>query len=151
MVWEFIDGQQWCARVAEEMYCGPILDALKTEYPGRRTFKVLEDNDPTGFRSKRGLRAKAECGIEEFEIPKRSPQLNVLDYSVWKEVESRMRRQEKSFAPSFRESRAAFKSRLRRTAKRLPSWFINNSMKNMKVRCERLKAAEGGHFEEGGS
>ena len=33
---------------------------------------------------------------------------------------------------------------------RLPPSFISPSLKNMKIRCQRLEAAEGGHFEEGG-
>ena len=112
---------------------------------------MLEDNDPTGFRSKAGMKAKEEVGLTTFEIPKRSPQLNMCDYALWKEVEKRMRCQEKRFAPSFRESRKAFLQRCRRTAIRLPSSFINSSLKSMKIRCQRLAAARGGHFEEGGS
>ena len=61
-----------------------------------------------------------------------------------------MRAQEKRFLPSFRESRVAFLKPLRRTAMRLLSPFINNNLKNMKVRCQRLGAAKRGHFEEGG-
>ena len=102
------------------------------------------------FRSKAGLRAKEEAGLKVFQIPKRSPQLNMCDYALWKEVDKRMRSQEKRFLPSFRESRVAFLKRLRRTAMRLPAAFINSSLKNMKVRCQRLAAAKGGHFEEGG-
>ena len=125
-------------------------NALQKAYPSRATWKILEDNDPTGFRSKAGLAAKKLIGATVLEIPKRSPQLNVCDYALWHEVNSRMRRQEKRFAPSFRESRGAFLKRLRRTAMRLPSSFVNASIKNMKVRCQRLAAAGGGHFEEGG-
>ena len=149
MLWEFIDGKKWCGELAEGMYRGPILESLQREYPGRKTFKLLEDNDPSGFKTRRTIAAKAELGIEVFEIPKRSPQLNVCDYALWTEVQKRMRRQEKRLRPSFRESRVAFMRRLRRTALRLPATFINSSMRKMKVHCERLRDAEGGHFEEG--
>ena len=118
-------------------------------YPDRSKWTILEDNDPTGFRSKAGMAAKAEAGIKVLQIPKRSPQFNMCDYALWKAVEKRMRSQEKRFTPSFRESRVAFLRRLRRTAMRLPSLFINNNIKNMKIRCQRLVAAEGGHIEEG--
>ena len=73
----------------------------------------------------------------------------MCDYALWKDVENRMRRQEKHFAPDIRECRTCFLKRLRRTAMRLPSSFINASSMNMKVRCQRLVAAQGGHFEEG--
>ena len=131
------------------MYRGPILEALQREYPGRKTFRLLEDNDPSGFKTRRTIAAKAELGIEVFEIPKRSPQLNVCDYALWTEVQKRMRRQEKRLRPSFRESRVAFMRRLRRTALRLPATFINSSMRKMKIHCEKLRDAEGGPFEEG--
>ena len=151
MLWEYIDGKKWCGHEAGRLYRGPVTSALEQACPGRRSYKILEDNDPTGFRSKAGLAAKSDCGINVLEIPKRSPQLNVCDYALWTEVEKRMRRQEKSFRPSFRESRVAFKRRLRRTAMRLPAHFINDSIADMKERCARLLAAKGGQFEEGGS
>jgi hypothetical protein len=150
MLWQYMDGKRWCGKLAAEMYRGPITTALKNAHPGRRSFTILGDNDPSGFKTKAGFAAKAESHIKVFEIPKRSPQLNVCDYALWVQVQKMMRRQEKRFAPSFREARTAFMQRLRRTAMRLPSTFINASMKQMKKRCERLKAAEGGHFEEGG-
>ena len=40
--------------------------ALKKAHPERTTFNVLEDNDPTGFQSGKGLKAKAEVKIKEF-------------------------------------------------------------------------------------
>ena len=126
------------------------MKALQKEHPDKKRFTLLEDNDPSGFKSKAGFAAKAECNIKVFEIPKRSPDLNVCDYALWVEVEKRMRRQEKRFALSFRESRAAFMKRLRATAMRLPSAFIKTSVKSMKKRCGRLEEEEeGGHFQEG--
>ena len=51
---------------------------------------------------------------------------------------------------SRRETRSNFLARLKRTAKTLPPSFVLGCFKNMKVRCARLGAAEGGLFEEGG-
>ena len=126
-----------------------IAAALSKEYPQRKTFTVLEDNDPTGFRSKAGLAAKESAGIKTFEIPKRSPSLNVCDYALWTEVNKRMRAQEKRMPSNKRESRAEFLKRLKRTALRLPSSFVDSSIKQMRKRCQRLQDAKGGHFEEG--
>ena len=100
---------------------GPVKDCLQNAYPGRSKFTLLEDNDPTGFRSRAGVHAKEEAGFKVLQIPRRSPQLNMCDHSLWKEVEKHMRAQEKRFLPSFRESLIAFLKRLRRTAMRLPS------------------------------
>ena len=58
--------------------------------------------------------------MKVFEIPKRSPCLNVCDYFLWAEVNRRMREQEKNFSIGKRETRKAFLSRLRRTALSLP-------------------------------
>ena len=85
-----------------------------------------------------------------FVIPKRSPDLNVCDYALWKEVNKRMRAQEKAWPGSKKETRKEFLARLRRTAMRLPSSFVRRAVGNMAHRCEKLKAAKGSHFEEGG-
>ena len=111
---------------------------------------VVEDNDPTGCRSKAGTKAKDEAVLKVLRIPKRSPQFNLCDYALWKEAEKRIRAQEKRFPPTFRESCSAFLKRLRRTALRLLCSFINSNLKNMGIRCQRLAATKGGHFEEGG-
>ena len=150
LLWEYIDGRNWSGAVAAEMYSGPMASMLKKTFPGRRCWTVLEDNDPTGFKSTKGMNAKEASGMKVFEIPKRSPQLNVCDFSLWQEVNSRMRRQEKAWRPSKKESRREYLTRLRRTALRLPANFINGSIKDMRRRCARLLEAKGGHFEEGG-
>ena len=149
MVWHYLDGKNWGGAVAAESYRGPIATALRKEYPNRKSWTVLEDNDPSGFRSKAGLSAKEDMGISAFQIPKRSPALNVCDYALWSEVNRRMRMQEKRMPPSKRESRVDFLRRLKRTALRLPSAFSDASMKQMRKRCQRLRDAKGGHFEEG--
>ena len=41
-------GKNWNGTVAAEVYKGPMLAALKENWPGRKSFNVLEDNDPTG-------------------------------------------------------------------------------------------------------
>ena len=37
-----------------------IQSALKKAYPDRTYYNVLEDNDPSGFKSTKGMEAKAE-------------------------------------------------------------------------------------------
>ena len=149
IMWEYLDGS-WGGVSAAAAYKGPIKKALEANFPGRKTFTVLEDNDPSGFKSGLGLAAKKDVGIKAFEIPKRSPCLNVLDYHVWAEVNKKMREQEKKFPATKRESRKAFLNRLRRTALGLPAAQMASSVGDMKRRCERLLAAKGGHIEEGG-
>ena len=149
LLWHYINGP-WNSSVAAQLYTGPVRATLKRTYPSRRTWRVLEDNDPAGFESSKGKRAKKDAGIEKFRIPKRSPCLNVCDYALWKEVNKRMRKQELKWPATKTETRGQYLARLRRTAMRLPARFINGSIQDMQRRCGRLHAAKGRNFEEGG-
>ena len=132
------------------MCAGPLARALKSHWPGSRKWCVLEDNDPSGFKSSKGINAKAGVGIEVFAIPPRSPDLNPCGFALWAEINSRMRKQELHWPPGRHETRDAYIGRLRRTAARLPRAFIEQSIGDMARRCQRLYAARGQHFEEGG-
>jgi transposase len=142
-------GLKWNGKVAADVYEGPMLAALQKTWPRRRSFNVLEDNDPTGFKSKAAVRAKAAARIEIFTIPARSPDLNVLDYAIWKAVTRKMRAQERSFPRSKRESRTAYIARLRRAAMSVPTTTINKAIMNMKHRCNLMYLSKGGHIQEG--
>ena len=150
LMWQYIDGA-WNSTVAAAMYTGPVLNSLKAAYPRLRTWRVLEDNDPTGFKAGAGVAAKKAARIQPFNIPKRSPDLNVMDYAIWAEINKRMRKQEQRFPEDKVETRGQYLARLRRTALRLPSRFIRASIRDMSRRCERMRVAKGCHFEEGGA
>ena len=149
MLWHHID-ETWSGRTARHLYEDVMAPTLKKRYPRTRRFCVLEDNDPTGNMSKPAIAAKRSNKITVFKLPKRSPELNVMDYAVWSEVEKRMRAQERRWPQSRKETRRQFVKRLARTAQKLPVSFINRSIMNLKERCQRLFAAKGGLFEEGG-
>ena len=104
----------------------------------------------SGFKSSKGVAGKIAAKIHAFEIPRRSPDLNVLDYAIWKEINRRMRLQEQKWPRGKREARGQYLTRLRRTALRLPKAFITKSIGDMHRRCKRLLAAKGGFIEEGG-
>lgn len=142
---------KWGGKAAAAAYHGPILKTLKAQYPGCATFKVLEDNGPSGFKSGKGIVAKGDIGIDAFCIPKRSPCLNVCDYFLWSAVNKRMRQLEKKYPSTKRETRAAFMARLRRAALSLPPNVVAAAVGDMKRRCARLKVAKGGNIEEGGT
>ena len=150
LMWHAVEGGRWNEQAAADMYTGPLKGALRQEYPERRSHLVLEDNDPTGFKSSKGVAAKKEAKIDILAIPKRSPDLSVLDYAIWQQINKRMRAQEKNWPNGKRETRQQYTARLSRTAKRLPSDFINKSIGDMRRRCKRLLEAKGRFFEEGG-
>jgi hypothetical protein len=143
-------GDKWNGKVAAELYEGPVRASLRRAWPSKRKFLVLEDNDPTGFKSTAGEKAKKAAKINIFSIPKRSPDLSVMDYAVWKKIDTTMRRQEARWKSTKRETRAQYLTRLHRTAKNLPSTFVDKAIGNMRERCQRLYKARGHHFEEGG-
>ena len=149
LVWHTVE-KNWGGAEAEQLYADVVAPALKERYPEKRKYVVLEDNDPSGNRSKRGMDAKTFHKMKVFEIPKRSPDLNVLDYAVWSEVERRMRAQERKWRVVKTETRAQFGVRLDRTARNLPKAFIDKAVSSLARRCQLLYDARGGLFEEGG-
>ena len=150
LMWHQVRNSRWNGIAAASMYTS-LASSLERERerPTKRRFCILEDNDPTGFKSKRGVAAKRAARLDVLEIPRRSPDLSVMDYAIWSEINRRMRRQERKWAASKRETRAQFAARLRRTAKKLPAAFIRASMGDMKRRCQLVLAAKGGFFQEG--
>ena len=149
LVWQHIE-ETWSGAEAAKFYKDAVAPALKKHVPGKKRFQILEDNDPTGNYSGKGVKAKQEMKLIPLRIPKQSPDLNVLDYAIWSEVERMMRNQERLFCAGKTETREEFKVRLARTARNLSSSFISKSIRDMAVRCKRLFQAKGGLFEEGG-
>lgn len=143
-------GRKWNGKKAAELYLNQVRAALRKASPTKRSFLMLEDNDPTGFKSKLAEKAKTATKIKIFEIPKRSPDLSVMDYAIWAKINSTMRAQERRFKKSKKETRDQFAQRLAKVAKSLPTSFVDKAIGNMKERCERLYRAKGQHFEEGG-
>ena len=104
----------------------------------KRSFTLLEDNDPVGNRSRAGLAAKRQCRFTTLDIPKRSPDLNVMDYLVRSEVEKRLRRQERSWADGRQETRADFIRRLKRTAAGIPAHVVQGAIGNLAGRVPQV-------------
>ena len=51
-------GSKWNGQIVADCYRGPVLSALRQTWPRQKRFTVLEDNDPTGFKSTKAVRAK---------------------------------------------------------------------------------------------
>jgi hypothetical protein len=151
LMWHEVKGR-WNGAAAAKMYAGPLKTALQKAWPNvRGPLRVLEDNDPTGYKSSKGMEAKEASGIRTLDLPHRSPDLNPLDFSLWAEVNKRMRKQEKNWPATKTETRDAYVKRLRRTAMNLSPDYINRIIGTMAKRVRLLGAAKGGHFREGGS
>ena len=81
-------------------------------------------------------------------LPKRSPDLHVLDYSLWAEINKRCRQQEKSFRKSKQESKKDSKNRLKQTALRLPEKLVEAAVGSMRRRCAKVVELKGELFTE---
>ena len=147
-MWHYVE-KKWSAKAAAHMYTNVLAKALKKAYPKRKSpYIVIEDNDPTGYQSKAGIAAKKEANIVADSLPKRSPDLNVLDYSLWSQINRRMRDQEARFPKNKKETIDEFKKRLRKTALNLPTSAVKTAVGSMKRRCETISKLKGGLFNE---
>ena len=149
--WHVTEGR-WNAARAVEMYAA-LAKTLAKAYPERAAkprarWTVLEDNDPAGYKASAAQAKKAELGISTMSLPPRSPDLNVLDYSIWSEINRRLRQQEARFRSSRKESKVRFLKRLRRVALTLPASFVTKAVQSMKRRCKSIEANKGYLIEE---
>ena len=138
-LWHYLP-TRWSGAVAADLYKGPLRRALKSAHPHKDAFKILEDNDRTGYKSKKGVAAKKTAKISTITYPRYSPDLNPLDFFLWNEVERKMGEQK---APA-NEKAEAYKCRLRRTAMRIPQAVIRKALNNIKTRARAVVEAKGG-------
>lgn len=151
-MWDYCSGR-WNAKAAAKMYQGPLAKALKKAYPavaeqGRAKWLVMEDNDPAGYKSRAALAAKGESKIATLDLPRRSPDLNVLDYSLWHAVNTKMREQEEAFDQNKKETVDQYMKRLRHTALTLPASVVTRAVQDMKRRVALVAKARGGLIDE---
>ena len=149
-MFSYVNGT-WTGEEAAKMYKGALAKALRATFPEvarnpRKKFIVIEDNDPTGYKSRKGEAAKKASNIVTDDLPKRSPDLNVLDYRLWSEINRRMRRQEASFSSSRKETKDQYLSRLRNTAMALPQTYVTKSVMEMHRRVRAVRESEGGYM-----
>ena len=131
------------------MYKESLLPALKKVHPHmaskrKPAWVVMEDNDPAGYKSSKGIAAKSEARMSVLALPPRSPDLNVLDYSLWKAIATRMREQEAKFRSSRVETKEQYKARLRRTALGLPTAEVTKAVQAMHKRVRMVAKERGG-------
>ena len=50
-MWEYLPKNKWNGGVAADMYLKIVRRGLQRAYPERKYFNVLEDNDPSEFKS----------------------------------------------------------------------------------------------------
>ena len=139
LLWHVTPGQ-WTGDAAAAMY-KTLGAALRAHYPGRKRFTILEDNDPSGYKSKKGEAAKLAENIIPMSFPKRSPDLNPLDYNIWARINKSMRGQKKKWKPSRRETHAEYMRRLQKVASNIAAHDLKKTIGSMKRKCAACAAA----------
>ena len=69
------------------------------------------------------------------DLPPRSPDSNVLDYSLWALINTAMKQQERKFPANKKETENEFKARLRKTALGLPIDLVSKCVGDMHRHC----------------
>ena len=141
VLWEYLP-KEWNGEQAARLYQGPIMKILNKQRGQKRSYRVLEDNDPRGFKSGKAQTAKAELGITAVPFPRYSPDLNPLDFAIWSEVEARMVKN----MPKKVETVAEYKKRLRLTTLRLPSELVGKIVRSIPARMKAVVEAKGGNI-----
>ena len=131
---------RWTGSAAAAMY-ERLGDALRRHYGDLPFFRVVEDGDPKGFQSRKGIKAKQVQKIRSWTLPPHSPGLMPLDFSLWDEIEGRVLAKRKIED----ESMTSYKKRLNLTAKRLPRRAIDKCVGEMKQNLRATVRSQGGH------
>ena len=140
-VWHYLP-RTWNGATAAALYKNVLAPALKKYRGAKRRYLVLEDNDPTGFKSNIAVAAKQDAGIETLQFPRRSPDLNPCDFSLWEEIENRLAAQ----AAPRQEPAQGFKARLRKTAMSIPEPVVRKMVQAIKGRAQSIYDHNGGHI-----
>ena len=140
-VWHYLP-RRWCGAAASDLYKDVVYPAMRRCRGAKATYRIVEDNDPTGYKSGAAMETKKSLGIQAVPFPKYSPDLNPLDYFLWAEVSRRVAAHKAPRA----EGAEAFKARLRRTAMAIPASVIKAAVAKMRPKAAEVVSAGGGRI-----
>ena len=141
VMWEYLPAV-WSGKTAVDLYQGAVIKTLRRCCGRKKKYVIVEDNDPTGYKSKPAILAKRKLGIHPIQWPTYSPELMPLDYFLWKDIERRM---DVGTTPRA-ETRAAFLKRLQRTALGTHRAVIRKALAQMRIRFKAVVDNKGGHI-----
>ena len=142
VLWHYL--KNWNGEVAASLYRKEITKVLRKQQGRKRSYDIIEDNDPTGYKSGAAKAAKTECKIKALPMPRYSPDLNPLDYCIWHEIERRMVENN----PKSVETVVECKKRLRATALRLPKALVVKAVRAMPSRMRAVARGKGYNIAE---
>jgi transposase len=141
-LWHYLPKKRWNAKVAAAVYQGPIKKVLRRHCGRKKEYLILEDNDPTGYKSKAAIEAKRKLSFKAVPFPRYSPDLNPLDFSLWHAIETRMDKN----TPKKKETVEEYKKRLRRTALATPKHIVRKAVMNILPRALAVIKELGGNI-----
>ena len=134
----------WNAEAAKKIYEEDVKKLFKRVCPDKKNPTIVEDNDPTGYKSGKAVAAKKHLKFKVMSLPRYSPDLNPLDFCIWENIETRML---KEGPKSGRETVEQYQARLRQTAMKTSRVLIKKAILNMNVRIKAVYKAKGGHID----
>ena len=137
-VWHYINAK-WNGGVAAATYRDVIAPAMRRRRGVKQVYKVVEDNDPSGYKSNKAIAAKQALCIEAVQFPRYSPDLNPLDFFLWEDIRKRL----EESAPRGKETKGAFQARLRSVAMATSPVLIRKALRNVKKRAAAVFHASG--------
>ena len=140
-MWEYTPGK-WNGEVAAQMYRSPMRKVLAKHRATKRIWRIVEENDPAGFKSSKARAAKKEVGMKEVSLPPYSPDLNPLDFTLWRTVENRAREAVGKKTVTVKR----YKATLRQTALRLSAKIVGKAVAEMRNRVGLVFDAKGGNI-----
>jgi hypothetical protein len=105
---------------------------------------IVEDNDPTGYKSSKAVAVKRKLGYRIVSLPRYSPDLNPLDFFLWADIGRRMT---KCDPKTKKESVVEYKARLRKVAMSTSRVLIRKTLNNMHKRIAAIYEAKGQHID----
>ena len=141
IMWEAVD--KWNGATAASVYKGPLLTALRRTWGRRRQYTIIEDGDKKGNQSTKGKAAKREAKLRAAVLPPRTPCWMPLDYSIWKQIVQKLH--DTMPQGSRKESKEAFKARLKKCAKTLPRGRVAHAIDKMKEQIVGVRDNRGWH------
>ena len=142
VLWKYL-APKWNGDAAVNLYKNDIQKVFRRLGPFGRKPVILEDNDPTGYKSSKARDAKRQLGYKVICLPRYSPDLNPLDFFLWSDIRRRMT---KCDPKNKKESVQEYKKRLRKVAMSTSKVLIRKALANMKKRIAAVYAEKGQHI-----
>ena len=136
-VWHYLPRRRRGA-AASDLYKDVVYPAMRRRRGAKATYRIAEDNDPTGYKSWAAMETKS-LGIKAVPYPKYSPDLNPLDYFF-------CGRRSPAGWPSRRRRAMGAPRRARRAAMAIPASVVKAAVAMMRPKAAEVVLAGGGRI-----